>query len=60
MSPEYAAALAAVKAAADKFRPVRDAYFARKIDDAEFLAARAEYTAAQAAFDAASAKEAGW
>jgi hypothetical protein len=53
MHPEYKAALEAVCAAGAKFQPVRRAYHARQIGDAEFLAAQAEYKAAEAAFDVA-------
>lgn len=41
----------AMHAAGAKFDPVRKAYRARTIGDAEFLAAQREYKAAEAAFD---------
>lgn len=56
-SSEYEAAYTAANAAAAKFREVTDQYRARKIGDAEYLAARKEYDAANATFDDAYAKE---
>ena len=53
MSPEYARALRAAREASIKYSAAQHAYRARLIDDAAFLAARAEYTASDAAFDAA-------
>lgn len=59
MSPEYKAALEAADAAYQKFEPIRRAYHEGKLSDDAFLAAAAEYDAAQAAFDVAfSAEEA--
>ena len=58
MTSKYEAALATVRAAQERFNIVRDAYRARKIGDAEFLAAREEMTKANAAFDIAFAEEA--
>lgn len=51
----YGKALAAIKAADAVFHPVRDAYRARKVSDAEFLAAQAAHKVAEAAFDVAFA-----
>lgn len=58
VSGEYAAAHAAVTAATRAFRDAEAAYRSRKIGDAEYLAARKKYEAAQITFDAAHAKEA--
>jgi outer membrane protein TolC len=58
MANEYKKALDAHNAAAQAFEKVRDAYRARVIGDDEFLAARAAYTKATEAFDAAFAKAA--
>jgi hypothetical protein len=58
MSKEYAAALEAHNAAYAKFDAIRSEYRARKVGDAEFLAARAEYVAATAIYDEAFAAEA--
>lgn len=57
MSNEYAAALAAHNVAIAKFHAVRDAYRARTVGDAEFLAAKKEYEAATKVYDAAFDKE---
>ena len=51
----YGKALAAIKAADAVFHPVRDAYRAGKVSDAEFLAAQAAHKVAEAAFDVAFA-----
>jgi hypothetical protein len=56
-SAEYERALAASRAASAKFREVTKAYRARKIGDAEFLAARKIDQQAAKDFDAAYAKE---
>jgi len=53
MSPEYQAALDAADVAFQKFEPIRRAYHEGKLSDDVFLAAAAEYRAAQAAFDVA-------
>lgn len=55
---EYAAALEAARAAARTFAAVTADYRARKIGDAEYLAARAVSKAADEAFDVAFAKAA--
>jgi len=55
INADYQAALLAHDAAFAKYRVVRDAYRARTVGDAEFLAARAEYDAATEAFDVAFA-----
>ena len=52
-SPEYNAAIEASNAAIKTFFAVRDAYRARTVGDAEFLAAKAAYEASRKAFDAA-------
>ncbi len=57
-SKAYENALVAHNDALAIFGPIRDAYRAGEIDDAEFLAARAEMTKADAAFDDAFAAEA--
>jgi hypothetical protein len=57
MTAKYESALAAMKVAQGKFNRVSENYRARKIDDAEYLAARKAYKAAEAAFDAAYAEE---
>lgn len=57
MSPEYEAALATANEASVRFTKAQLAYRAREIGDAEFLAARAAYKLAEAAFDVAFAKE---
>jgi len=57
MSKQYEAALEASRAAYTKFDAVRRNYRAQKIGDAEFLAAKREYDAAFADFDAAYAAE---
>lgn len=57
MSPEYKAALDKVTAVSAKFREVTAKYRAREIGDAEFLAAKAEMTAADAEFDRACEAE---
>lgn len=58
---EYENALAAANAASATFAKVAADYRAMKIGDAEFLAARAVYDAANAAFDVAfaAARDAG-
>jgi hypothetical protein len=58
MTKTYEAALEESRKAARKFMAVQADYRARKIGDAEYLAARAEYEASEKAFDAAYAKEA--
>lgn len=55
MTEEYKAAYDAHNEATTKFYAVRDAYRARLIGDAEFLAAKAEYAEATKLFDAAYA-----
>ena len=50
---EYAAATEAHNAALRAYEPVRVAYFAREIGDAEFLVARKVVSDALARFDAA-------
>lgn len=57
LSPAYLAALEASNVAIRKYNAVRDAYRARTVGDAEFLAAREAYMLAQEAFDAAFAAE---
>ena len=57
-SPAYEAACATHSAAYHAFQVVTDAYRAQTIGDAEYLAARAVYAAATAAFDVAFAAEA--
>lgn len=56
-SPAYEAAYEAHNVAIKKFNVVRDAYRARTVGDAEFLAARVEYEEATKLFDAAFAAE---
>lgn len=53
---EYNAALEVFRKASATFSAAQDAYRARTIGDAEFLAARAEFKAADAVMDAAEAK----
>jgi hypothetical protein len=53
MNADYKAALLAHSAAFATYRVVRDAYQARTVGDAEYLAARAKYDAATKAFDLA-------
>lgn len=53
----YEKAHAEYRIVAAKFNAVRDAYRARTVGDAEFLAARAEFDKANAAFDLAEAAE---
>ena len=57
MSPEYRKALETAREASIKFSAAQHAYRARLINDAEFLAARAEYVESDKAFDAAYAAE---
>lgn len=57
---EYEAALAKHNDAIRAFDAVRAAYRAGAVNDAEFLRARRIYKAADAEFDAAYAKAAGW
>ena len=57
MTPEYELALNAVREATRKFKAVRDSYRARKIGDAEFLAAKEVYDEADRAYELAYAKE---
>lgn len=57
-SNEYEAARKAHDEAFEAFAPIRDAYRAGEIDDEAFLAARAAYDEATAAFDRAFEKEA--
>ena len=49
----YKAALAAADAAFNAYQPIRLAYHAGTVQDAQFLAARAIYEASLDAFDAA-------
>jgi hypothetical protein len=58
MSKEYELALEASRKASREFAAAQTAYRARKIDDREFLAAKAKHDEACKAFDAAYAKEA--
>ena len=58
MTNEYKAALEKANKVSAEFRAAQIAYRARKIGDAEFLAAKAKYDASEKAFDAAYAKEA--
>lgn len=58
-SKQYEDALKAVNAAYAVYDKVRQAYRAQTIGDAEFLEAQKVYRAAEAAFDAAFALEAG-
>ena len=55
MTNEYKAAYDAHNVAIHKFNAVRDAYRARMVGDAEFLAAKAEYAESTKLFDAAYA-----
>lgn len=57
MSPEYAAALAKANAAGRVFAAVQESYRSRLIGDAEFIAGRNAYDAANAEFDIAFAAE---
>ena len=57
LSAEYQAALRDHTIAADDYRQALSDYRTRRIGDAEFLAAKAKYNEATAAFDAAYAKE---
>ncbi len=59
MSPEYLKAIEEHNAALAAMRKVKLDYRAKIIDDAEYLAARAVMKQADAAFDAAFAKEQG-
>lgn len=52
----YEIALATANAASAKFHAIADDYRNMKIGDAEYLAARAEFQAANDAFDIAYAK----
>ncbi len=54
----YEASLEKSREATRKFMAVQADYRARKIDDAEYLAARAEYEVSEKEFDVAFAKEA--
>jgi outer membrane protein TolC len=56
-SKQYDDARHAANAAFKIYSPIRDAYRAGKISDAEFLAAQKTYFAAEALFDAAYALE---
>jgi len=53
-SPAYEAALSAFKTASAKFREAQRAYRAKEISDAAFLAAKAEYSAAEREMDRAT------
>lgn len=57
MTTEYAKAYKAANQASAQFGKAQMAYRSGKIGDAEFLAARDKFKAAQAAFDVAFAKE---
>ena len=57
-SKQYEDARQAANAAFKVYEPIRDAYRAGKLSDAEFLAAQKTYYAAEALFDAAYALEA--
>lgn len=54
MTTAYSNALTEVRNATAKFMAITADYRALKIDDATFLAARAEYKAAEAIFDKAA------
>ena len=58
MTKTYEAALEISRQASRKFMAVQALYRAGKMNDADFLAARAEYKVSEAEFDAAFAKEA--
>lgn len=58
MTKTYAKALEEANKASAEFRTAQAAYRARKINDAEFLAAKAKHDASQKEFDAAYAEEA--
>lgn len=60
MTTEYETAYTKHNEAIRVYEVVRNAYRARKIGDAEFIAARKVYDAATAEFDAAYSKAAGW
>jgi ribosomal protein S18 acetylase RimI-like enzyme len=57
LSPEYQQALEASRTAGAAFTEATRRYRAREIGDADYLAAREAHDAAEAAFDAAHAKE---
>ncbi len=57
-SKQYDDARQAANAAFKVYAPIRDAYRAGKLSDAEFLAAQKTYFAAETLFDAAHALEA--
>lgn len=57
MTKEYEAALTKVRAATAVFRLAQIAYRSRLCNDAEFLAAKAEHTAAEREFDRAYSAE---
>tara|TARA_R110000737_G_scaffold166377_1_gene193538 strand:+ start:218 stop:415 length:198 start_codon:yes stop_codon:yes gene_type:complete len=59
LSKAYEAAIEAHDAAILVYHAVRDQYRAMKIEDEEFLAARAAYHAATVEFDEAFSKETG-
>jgi outer membrane protein TolC len=56
-SKQYDDARQAANAAFKVYAPIRDAYRAGKLSDAEFLAAQKAYFAVEALFDAAYALE---
>jgi hypothetical protein len=58
VSAEYEAAIEAHNVAYRTFAAVRAGYYAKTVNDADFLAARAAYIEATKLFDAAFAKEA--
>jgi hypothetical protein len=60
MDQQYKKAVELHNEAARKFAAVQTSYRARKISDAAYLMARAEYAAASAEFDKAFAIAAGW
>ena len=59
MTKDYEAAIAAHDAAILVYHAVRDQYRAMKIEDEEFLVAKAVYHAATVEFDEAFSKETG-
>lgn len=58
MTTEYKSALTLVREGTAKFMALRADYHNLKINDAEFLAAKAEYTKIEALFEKAFAEEA--
>ena len=60
LSPQYEAALKISAESIEAFRKVQIAYHERRIDDAEFLAARKVYDLARIEFDKAIRCEGGY